>query len=396
MRLASLLLLYGALTGTLAAVLAPGEAQAYPWMIRHGYANCAACHVDPSGAGLLTQYGRAQSELLLATQYRKRAEDQEVSPYTAFALGAVDLPEWLNLGLSFRGAYLSTRAGEVRDSRWLHMVTDLRGAASLGPLRAGASVGFLHLRGLPAALTSREQNNLVSREHWVGLADPDETLLLRVGRVNLPFGLRNPEHTTWVREQTRTDINEDQQHGVALAYNSEKLRAELMAIAGNLQLSPSDYRERGYAGYVELALTKKAAVGVSSLMTRARYDVTTQQPFSVRQAHGLFGRWSPQRHLVLLAEVDFLAQRPQGEDASTGYTSLLQADLELIQGVHVLLAGETLRQRGATSLGAWVSLDWFIGPHAELRLDVNPRRLGVPGGESLNVLLLLAQLHLTL
>ena len=392
MRLAHLLLL----TSTLAAVLAPGEARAYPWMIRHGYANCAACHVDPSGGGLLTQYGRAQSELLLSTQYRKRAEDQEVSPYTAFALGAVTLPDWLDLGLSFRGAYLNTRAGEVSDSRWLQMVTDLRGALSVGPVRAGGSVGFLHQRGLPAALTTREDNNVVSREHWVGLSDADETLLFRVGRVNLPFGLRNVEHTTWVRDQTRTDINEDQQHGAALAYNSEKVRAELMAIAGNLQLSPSEYRERGYSGYVELALDKKAAVGVSSLMTRARYDVTTQQPFFVRQAHGLFGRWSPLQRLVLMGEVDLLVQRPQGEGAETGYTGLLQADVELIQGVHVLLAGETLRQRGATSLGAWVSLDWFIGPHAELRLDFNPRRLGSAGGEPLNVTMLLAQLHLTL
>jgi hypothetical protein len=392
MRLAHLLLL----TGTLAAALVSGEAQAYPWMIRHGYANCAACHVDPSGGGLLSQYGRAQSELLLSTQFGKRAKDQEVSPYTAFALGFVPLPDWLNLGLSFRGARLSTKAGEVSDSRWLQMVTDLRGALSVGPLRAGGSIGYLHQRGLPAALTTKEQDNVVSREHWVGLADPDETLLFRVGRVNLPFGLRNVEHTTWVREQTRTDINEDQQHGVALAFNSEKVRAEVMAIAGNLQLSPSDYHERGYSGYAEWSLNEKAAVGVSSLITRARYDATTQQPYFVRQAHGLFGRWSPFHHLVLLGEADLLAQHSQGEDTSTGYTGLLQADVELIQGVHVMLAGETLRQGGATSLGGWVTLDWFIGPHAELRLDFNPRRRGVAGGEPLNVTMLLAQLHLTL
>lgn len=384
------------LVGLLAGVLLPAEAAAYPWMIRHGYANCASCHVDPSGGSLLTQYGRAQSELLLATQYRKRGEAEEISPYTAFALGAVPLPEWLNLGLSLRGARLSTRAGEVSDSRWLHMVTDLRGAVSLGRLRAGASVGFVHQRALPAALTSREKNNVVSREHWLGLQSEDDTLLLRAGRLMLPFGLRNVEHPMWVRDQTRTDINEDQQHGVALAYNSEKVRSEIMAIAGNLQVSPSEYRERGYAGYAEVALHAKVAAGVSSLMTRARYDVASSQPFTVRQSHGLFARWAPVHRLVLLGEADLLVQRTQGGEASTGSASLLQADLELIQGVHLMLSGEMLRQRGASSFGGWVTLDWFIGPHAELRLDFNPRRIGIAGGESIGVRMLLAQLHLTL
>jgi hypothetical protein len=392
MRLAPLLLL----AGTVAGVLVPSEAEAYPWMIRHGYANCAACHVDPSGGSLLSQYGRAQSELLLATQYRKRGEEEEISPYTAFALGAVPLPEWLNLGLSFRGARLSTRAGDVSDSRWLQMVTDLRGAVSVWRLRAGASVGFVHQRALPAAVTSRDKNNVVSREHWLGLQSEDDTLLLRAGRLMLPFGLRNVEHTMWVRDQTRTDLNEDQQHGISLAYNSEKVRSEIMAIAGNLQVSPSDYRERGYSGYVEVALHAKVAAGVSSLMTRARYDVATQQPFTVRQSHGVFARWSPFHRLVLLGESDFLMSRPQDEESQKGSAHLLQADVELIQGVHLMLSGEMLRQRQATSLGAWVTLDWFIGPHAELRLDFNPRRLGAAGSESLGVRMILAQLHLTL
>ena len=43
-------------------------ARAYPWMIRHGYAACMPCHTDPSGAGPLSDYGRAQGDVLLATQ----------------------------------------------------------------------------------------------------------------------------------------------------------------------------------------------------------------------------------------------------------------------------------------------------------------------------------------
>ena len=48
---------------------ASGTAQAYPFMIRHGYTQCATCHTDPSGGTLLNEYGRAQSELLLSSIY---------------------------------------------------------------------------------------------------------------------------------------------------------------------------------------------------------------------------------------------------------------------------------------------------------------------------------------
>ena len=57
------------LAAVLLACFIPGTAQAYPWMIRHDYTGCGVCHVDPSGAGLLTDYGRAQSVLLMQMNY---------------------------------------------------------------------------------------------------------------------------------------------------------------------------------------------------------------------------------------------------------------------------------------------------------------------------------------
>src|SRR3954470_24712140 len=50
-------------------LLGSPAAHAYAWMIRHEYTGCNQCHADPSGGGLLTAYGRAQSELLLRTRY---------------------------------------------------------------------------------------------------------------------------------------------------------------------------------------------------------------------------------------------------------------------------------------------------------------------------------------
>jgi hypothetical protein len=58
--------LFSALLGLIAFAilsLATSRADAYPWMIRHEYNNCIACHVDPSGGGMLTPYGRGQSQV---------------------------------------------------------------------------------------------------------------------------------------------------------------------------------------------------------------------------------------------------------------------------------------------------------------------------------------------
>src|SRR6476660_8898565 len=98
-RLALLVLALSALSST--------PAQAYPWMIRHGYSSCAACHVDPSGAGLLTPYGHAQQEILLTAHYGKPPE--EVDPEGGL-FTKLHLPDWLNAGFSIRAAHLGMRA----------------------------------------------------------------------------------------------------------------------------------------------------------------------------------------------------------------------------------------------------------------------------------------------
>ncbi len=377
--------------------LAAARAEAFPWMIRHGYTNCASCHHDPSGGALVTPYGRAQSELLLAARYGQRKEAEEASPTTAFLFGAVTLPDWLNLGLSFRGAGLLTRTGGNTDVRALQMVSDLRANVSVGPLRAGGSIGFVARQARFAALTNFEENNIVSREHWLGVTNEDQTLLLRAGRMTLPFGLRNVEHTLWARVSTRTDHNEQQQHGVALAYNTEGLRAEVMGILGNFQLHPSLYWEHGYSGYVEWAPFTRAAFGVSSLLTHAEYDVVTIRPSFLRQAHGVFARVAPVTPVVFLLEADVLLDRPEGGPTTSGYTGLLQVDYELRQGFHLLATAELLQRPGVhvTEVGGWLSFDYFILPQLEVRLDAILRHTGQSAAEP-NVMNLLGQLRLSI
>src|SRR4026209_2434768 len=82
------------------AALWPSTAEAYPWLIRHDYSQCVPCHVDPSGSGPLSPYGRVLGEELLRTPYGARGEDP--GPAAEFLWGAVPLPDQLLLGGDLR------------------------------------------------------------------------------------------------------------------------------------------------------------------------------------------------------------------------------------------------------------------------------------------------------
>jgi len=245
------------------------------------------------------------------------------------------------------------------------MQADLRAAIVSGGFRAYASLGFVNVDGSAASVSG----GLVSREHWLGWAfGKDDAFLVRAGRIDLPFGIRQIEHTLFVRQATRTDLNDTQQHGLALSYNEGLFRGEIMGIAGNYQVSPDAYRERGYSAFAELAPLSYAAFGVSSLVTHAQRDLYLRLP-NTRQAHGVFARVAPVLPLVLLAEADLVAQ---SAISAAGYATMLQADVEPIQGVHLIATGENLHPGSShtgTSWSGWLSAGWFFAPHADARFD---------------------------
>jgi hypothetical protein len=282
------------------------------------------------------------------------------------------------------------------------MQADLFGQLSFGSLKLGGTVGAIRVpEGSPyaraAQITQNQGNqwNLLSRTHYIGYELGDGDYLIRAGRLNLPFGVRIPEHTMWVRSATRTDRESSQQHGLAFAFNGSELRGELMAIAGNYQINPDKFRERGYSLYVEYLVATRSAIGISSEVTRAQRDRIIVEPgVMLRQAHGLFVRTALSDNTVLLAEADFLNR----SFADPGYVGFTQVDLEAVQGLHFMVTGEmldngfdknqgTIKKPGSGQplFGGWGSIDWFFLPHVEFRFDAVARQAS-------NVTLL-AQLH---
>jgi hypothetical protein len=376
-------------------------------MVKHNYGSCAACHVDPSGGGQLTPYGRAQADVLVQWKTDRPPPDQEQEvPPTANFLWFWELPDFVNLSGNLRGGPM-VKVGPTRVVP-LIMSVDLAATFNVGRFVFHGTGGY-GLRNevaqavvaplcdpvnLPAASNGQCGHSFVAREYWAGVKFADDAVMLRVGRLNLPFGLRNIEHTSWVRNATRTDTNVQQQLGVALAYNTETLRGELMAIAGNFQLGPDAYRERGYSGYAEYALSPSAYLGVSSLVTHAMADLQSGAP-TTRHAHGLFARWAPVPSVALLAEADFLAWVAPPRKDHLGYAAMLQGDFEVMTGLHLLalLEGTSRGDGHGTSLGLWGSVVWYPLPHLEVRLDNIARTSGA--GTAFDYTFL-AQLHVFL
>jgi hypothetical protein len=361
-------------------LFAPSRADAYTWMIRHSYTGCGICHADPTGGEVLTAYGRAQSELLLSMKWGK-ADAAEPSGASNF-IGLVELPPQVMLGGSTRLA-TTMKDGELRA---FPMQMDLYGQFRFGDFfmggNAGAArveVGSPHARAAQVTTGQGKVFNMISRNHYLGLDLADGSYTLRAGRLNLPFGIRIPEHTAQVREATRTDRESDQQHGLALAYSSEAARGEIMAIAGNYQINPDKYRERGYSFFFEIMALERTAIGLSSLYTFAKVDRTTLESNVARGAHGGFLRTAIGDPFALLAEMNLLTD----STAALGYVGFLQGDFELVQGVHAMATLELLNNGipkasadlapspglGEPQFGGWLSAAWFIFPHFDMRVD---------------------------
>ncbi len=361
-------------------LLMPAQAEAYPWMVQHQYTTCSQCHVDPSGGSALTAYGRAQTEVLLRSRYTDEPVG-EPGPVKDFLFGAVPLPDEVIAQADVRGLFIP-RPDQFRA---ILMQADLRGGVQTKTVTAYASAGVVSEGARGARILSEEgrTNEVltpVMRDYWVGVT-PVRGLMVRAGRMNLPFGIRSDEHILFVRSVTRTTTNADQQLGVAASYEGRKWRGEAMAVLGNYQVAPDAFRERGYSAFWTYTPSNRVELGVSSLVLGAQAGLETGEP-TTRQAHGVFTRVSPVSRLALLAELNGLAttSRTDGALAGTavrstapGVVGNLQADWEAVRGVHLKAGGEvcapdTRAEAGTVGRG-WGGVQWFFAPHVNLRVD---------------------------
>lgn len=381
--------------GFLATALWSPKCFGYAWMIRHGQAQCANCHVDPSGGETLTAWGRSAASALLT------GSSSSDLPGRGRLLFGINEPEFAKIGGSFRAMAVSDLGEQY--TRVFPMQADLYGAVRIGGISLGGSMGVSRTspardhteKALLVGDSGKDALAWVSRSHWLGYR-PTRHVFVRVGRLHLPFGVRVPEHTLWVRSETLTDRESDQQHGLTWAYTKGRWRGEMMAVAGNFQIRDDDFRERGYAGHLEYRWTDALAVGVSGLSLTSARELRGLDQRTVRHAYGATLRSAIGKRVVILGEMNLLQKTGRG----WGHVGMWTADYEPLRSLHLSATAEALRTgavdgddvggagRADTRWGGWLTLNWFFYEHLNARLDFVARQNRSPQ--------LLAQLHLFL
>jgi hypothetical protein len=199
---------------------------AFPEMIRMGYVNCTACHVSPTGGGLLTDYGRSTSAEVLSTWARPKEE--------LFGHGMIAAPpEWLKVGGDIRSIQTYMDTPTSTSTSFFPMQIDLELGVFFGKFSYVQSAG---IQGGPEGAPYKGQG--ISHRFYA-LYNWTEEIYTRVGKYFMPYGINLPDHTSFVRKSL--GFNENQEtYNVDVGMIGENWNTILSLNFGRKDMTPSD------------------------------------------------------------------------------------------------------------------------------------------------------------
>ena len=167
----------------LAAVFGASRATALPLYASREGRTCITCHYDPNGGGMRNDFGF----LYLKNRHGMGTEDR-------WAKITVDprLNEWVAIGMDTRLLYIASHASggrALQTSTFFPMQGQLNIAVSPHDnLTVVASHGI-----------TTDPDQYVARELYGLIHDLPHDLYVKLGRIRLPFGLRQDDHTSFLR-----------------------------------------------------------------------------------------------------------------------------------------------------------------------------------------------------
>jgi hypothetical protein len=334
--------------------LTPRKASAYAELVRHNYPNCTACHVSPSGGGVLTKYGRELSSAIVSIWGTENAAEAK------FAYGLVELPGWMDAMGMFRELYLYRNTPQIQEGRTIYMQGDLEAALHFGPLTFDGMLGYQN----PESASSFG-DHLLSRRHYVAYRPTDEWSL-RFGRFFPNYGINTPDHVI----PTRQDLGWDyarafESYNLEAAYIGETWNVFLTANFGRFD-QPDLQRETGEGATVSASLADHHKVGASYFFLDG--------PQTKRQLMGPWAVLGFTSRFYLLSELDFQRQEAKSDgSAQWGAVNYQKLAYEVTQGALVYVTqdysrlsfADPLSLRNSFGLGVQV----FPRPHFELNLQ---------------------------
>lgn len=331
------------------------SARAYPELARHGYANCSACHVSPSGGGLTTAYGRSLAKELLS-HWGEEGEERFLYKVTP--------PEWLNVGGDIRAIQTYVDTSTFQQEKFFEMQTDLEVAVKFKNFFADATFG---VQEGPDGTPNR--GHFLSRRHYLGYQVNDETAV-RAGRFYPAFGINAANHSIYTRKDIGFDEGSETDN-IEASYSGEKFDYFATAILGRVDDYKSDW-QRGGAISSSYFLSDKYKIGLSYL--HANLKTAARDLFA---AYAIFGF---SKSLYLLSEIDLQWMRDLTDSTASphGAVTFQQLNYEWTQGFHVyavaelsnLNVGEVLTRKDSWGFGTQL----FPRPHIDFELEYRKER----------------------
>jgi hypothetical protein len=346
--------------GVAALVAAAATAHAYPQYQLSREQTCGACHLSPTGGGLLNDYGELTDE------------DEAMWGGTgSFLHGAVELPAWLRLGGDLRAAGGVTDPGGGAGGALFPMQAELHAAALAGPVTVVADLGVTRPPEDGSPLSA-----LLSREHYVRWNQHPDGLgwYARVGRFMPTYGLRFAEHTMYVRRHGATPLY-GEVYGAALGWVRGDLEAHVTGFVHD-RLRASIVDGDGAAAYVEKRF------GRASVGAQARYASAASQ---VRTEGGVTGKlWLEGPSLLLSAELQAVHQAFDAGPARNQLIGNLMASWFVRRGIFVdAILGhydQDVKVPDVDRDAIEVNVHWMPKAHLELVLMTRLQAIGLGGG----------------
>lgn len=324
---------------------------AFPENVRHGYFNCIACHVSPSGGGVLTPYGKSLSAEVMSTWgtpktagfFFSNNEDEKKNP------------PWFRANVFLRGVQVRRNTPAFERAQFIPMQADLETGLDTEKLAAIVTLGF-------RAKNPREStdlNEFFSRRHYL-LYRVNDNVSVRGGKFMFSFGLNGPDHITATRRGLGWDQGSES-YNLEVAYQGEKV-SSILSWVDNSPEENNVSKDKGVALNQSFFIGEDSKVGLSAF--------AGGQPNFDKYVAGPYWVWSFTKNLFLNSELFYQNKKTKGSSSvDSGYATFHRLGYEAHKGVIPFLQydrsylDDSDRTSQFDSYG--LGLQWLPYPHLE-------------------------------
>jgi len=320
------------------------QAFAFPEMVRHGYTQCTACHVSPSGGGILTSYGRELAAEVLSTW-----SYADESQFTHSKVGEKLADKGILFGGDVRYLQYRYKDSNQLTGKFFLMHADIQAAYETKQFTTVVSVGQVQ-----DPLSNLNKISLNSTMYYGYLKITDQ-FGLRAGRFDPAFGINMPDHTLVTKMAVMTDPL--MQFDTAEASYLSEHWTVLVSAAKTVPNISIASQESAVTTNVSYAVTNRMRVGGSFW--------TGQGPQLHRTLYGANAILGFTEHFYNLTEIDF--KHDANQDGTYGFTRLAY---EVYKGIIPYLQYQHQQAdfTATNTVADWygVGLHFFPRPHFEV------------------------------